>query len=66
MIDGDMENATRQVTVVMYDVTRKPLATWNFRDAYPVKWSGPTLKADDKVVAIEEIEFVYHSFTVES
>ena len=66
VLDGDIENATRQVTVIVYDVTRKPLATWNFRNAYPIKWSGPTLKTDDNSVAIEEIEFVYHTFTVET
>jgi phage tail-like protein len=66
VLSGDMENATRQVTVIMYDVAKIPVATWNFRQAYPVKWSGPTLKTDDNSVAIEELEFVHHGFTVET
>jgi len=65
VLSGDIENATRQVTVVVYDVTGTPLATWSFRNAYPVKWSGPTLKTDDNSVAIEELEFVHHGFTVD-
>jgi len=65
VLKGDLENAYRQVTVVMYDVTRQPVATWTFRNACPVKWSGPTLKSDDNGVAIEEIEFVHHGFEVE-
>lgn len=66
VLSGDMENATRQVTVYMTDITGQPLMTWNFRHAYPTKWSGPTLKTDDNSVAIEEIEFVFHGFTVET
>ncbi len=64
VLQGDLEHAVRQVTVVMYDLQRRPIITWNFRNAYPVKWSGPTLKADDRSVAIEELEFVHHGFQV--
>lgn len=66
VLNGDLENAKRQVSVVMYDVHRMPLVTWNFRDAYPIKWSGPSLKSDTNTAAIEEIEFVHHGFEVES
>jgi phage tail-like protein len=65
VLKGDMQNATRQVTVVMYDVARIPVATWTFREAIPVKWSGPTMKTDDNGIAIEEIEFIHHGFEVE-
>jgi phage tail-like protein len=65
VLKGDLENAYRQVTVVMYDVGRVPVATWTFREAIPVKWSGPTMKTDDNGVAIEEIEFIHHGFEVE-
>jgi phage tail-like protein len=64
VLKGDLKNAYRQVTVVMYDVKRTPLVTWDFMKAIPVKWSGPTLKADDNSVAIEEIEFIHQGFEV--
>lgn len=64
VMKGDMKKARRQVTVVMYDVRRLPLMIWNFRDAYPVKWGGPTLKTDNNSIAIEELEFVHHGFEV--
>lgn len=66
VLNGDLENARRQVSVIMYDEYRRPLITWNFRDAYPVKWTGPTLKSDTSGTAIEEIEFVHHGFEVET
>ncbi len=62
VLEGDIEEATRQVTVVMYDVMHIPLAIWNFRDAYPVKWTGPTLKSDGSEIAIESLELNYHGF----
>ncbi len=36
---------------------------WNFKEAYPVKWTGPSLKADSKVVAIETLELTHTGFT---
>jgi phage tail-like protein len=64
IVKGNIKDARRKVTVVMYDTTHKPVITWGFRDAFPVKWSGPRFKADDHSVAIEEIEFVHHGFEV--
>ena len=65
VLKGDLDNAFRDVTVVMYDTGRIPVMTWTFRRACPVKWNGPTLKSDDNSVAVEEIEFVHHGFDVE-
>ena len=65
VMKGDLEKAYRQVTVVLVDSTTIPVVIWNFRKAYPVKWSGPSLKSDSSEIAIEEIEFVYHGFEVE-
>lgn len=36
---------------------------WNFRDAYPVKWTGPELKADGNTVAFESIELAHHGYS---
>lgn len=65
VLNGKIKDATRQVTVTMYDVSLQPLLTWTFRNAYPVKWSGPTLKTSENAVAIEAIEFVHHGFEIE-
>ncbi len=32
---------------------------WNFSGAYPVKWTGPELKADANTIAFETIELVH-------
>ena len=64
MLHGDIQAATRQVTVVMFSTSEQPLMTWTFRNAYPVKWGGPTFKADSNSVAVEELEFVHHGFEI--
>jgi phage tail-like protein len=49
----------------MYGEDHQPLMIWNFRDAYPTKWVGPTLKSSDSAVLIEELTLVHHGFSVE-
>jgi phage tail-like protein len=65
VLKGDLANAYKDITVVMYDTKRTPVMTWTFRHAYPVKWSGPTLKSDDNGIAVEEVEFIHQGFEVE-
>jgi phage tail-like protein len=64
VLKGNIKSARRYVMVVMYDSTHLPIVSWGFRDAYPIKWSGPRFKADEHSIAIEEIEFVHQGFEV--
>jgi len=36
---------------------------WEFRDAYPVKWTGPDLRADDGSVAFETVELTHRGLS---
>lgn len=36
--------------------------SWAFRDAYPVKWTGPDIKADSNTVAFDTLEFTHHGY----
>ncbi|MEQ8677310.1 MAG: phage tail protein [Aggregatilineales bacterium] len=64
VLQGEIEKATRTVEVVMYGTDLKPLSTWMFERAYPVKWSGPTLKTADQALAIEVLELAHHGFVI--
>ena len=55
--DGQIQR--RNGTVYLLDNLRAPVMWWDFRDAYPVKWTGPDFKADSNNVAIETIELVH-------
>jgi phage tail-like protein len=65
MTTGNMASLLKSVTVTMLTIKREPMATFQLMQAYPKKWSGPTLKADDKAIAVEELELAFSEFTVE-
>jgi phage tail-like protein len=49
----------RDVTVKLCDATGKDVVAWTFSQAYPVKWSAPTFKADENAIAVEELELAH-------
>jgi phage tail-like protein len=38
---------------------------WVFESAFPARWTGPELKAEQSAVAVEAVELAYHGFVVE-
>lgn len=46
--------------IVLKSVNNEDKWRWNFVKAYPVKWTGPELKADSNTVAFETIELAHH------
>jgi len=53
----------KKVSIILLDSTGTEKWRRNLEEAFPVKWSGPELKADGSSVAIETLEFAYHGFT---
>lgn len=51
---------SKMVYVILLDSEKKEKWRWVFEDAYPVKWVGPDLKANDSAVTIETLELVHH------
>ncbi len=47
-------------SIVLMDVEGNDKWLWNFIEAYPVKWTGPDLKADSNTVAFETIVLAHH------
>ena len=50
-------------SIVMYDQTNHEIARWNFVNAWPRKFSGPTLNSSGNDVPIESIELVHEGLT---
>ena len=51
-------------TVMLLDSQRLPVMWWNFAQAVPVKWAGPSFDASaDSQVAIERVELVHRGIT---
>lgn len=57
--DGLIEASRRDGSVVMYDQMGKEVARWNFERAWPSKVTGPSVKADDNSVGVEELTIVH-------
>lgn len=52
----------QSLSVVLYGYDGAPELRWNFVEAVPVKWVGPTLKSGSSEVAIETLELAHHGF----
>ncbi|MEW6181711.1 MAG: phage tail protein [Bacillota bacterium] len=45
--------------LILLDDTGGEKWRWTFKDAYPVKWSGPEFKGDTGTVAVEVLELAH-------
>jgi phage tail-like protein len=52
-------------SVILLDETHQEVVRWNFRDGWPCKWEGPTLKAKSSEVAIETLEIAHEGFDLD-
>jgi phage tail-like protein len=51
----------RNLTINLYGrvPNEAPVQSWSLRRAFPIKWTGPDLKADAGAIAMETIEFAH-------
>lgn len=49
----------RNISVVMFDEAGAELRRWNFLNAYPVRWVGPSLEAGSGSTAVETLELAH-------
>jgi phage tail-like protein len=63
------DNAARGViqrrngTIMLLNRRQIPVMWWNFRNALPVRWTGPTLEARSDEVGFESIELAHEGLT---
>jgi phage tail-like protein len=53
----------RNGTVMLLDRRRIPVMWWNFRNALPTRWTGPTLSASSDEIGFESLELVHEGLT---
>ncbi|HEX2090907.1 MAG TPA: phage tail protein [Longimicrobiaceae bacterium] len=61
VVRGDVRR--RNGSVYLLDRKGLPAMWWNFTGAYPVKWSGPDLRAEQGAVAVEQLELVHRGLS---
>jgi phage tail-like protein len=54
----------RNGTIMLLSPRQFPVMWWNFRNALPVRWTGPTFNAASDEVGVEELELVHEGVTV--
>lgn len=47
------------ISIILLDSERTEVKRWTFECAFPIKWTGPDLKAESNTLAVETIEFVH-------
>lgn len=65
--DGKVRYTNISIIVLGHDNgkgERQVIRRWNLDRAYPIKWTGPSLKTDSKQIAIEALEIVHHGLTL--
>ena len=46
-------------TIYLLNQQRSAVKAWNFKEAFPYKWTGPELRADASEVAFESMELAH-------
>ena len=49
----------KNVSILLMDEAGQEKVRWNFEKAYPVKWTGPDLRAATSDVAVESVELAH-------
>ncbi len=53
--NGNVEDARRDGSIIMFDQQLNEVARWNFERAWPLKVSGPSPKSDSNEIGVEEM-----------
>ncbi|HEY0452835.1 phage tail protein [Actinophytocola sp.] len=49
-------------TITLLDAAWQAVCSWTLRNVYPSGWTGPTLSASSKNVAVEQLELAHEGF----
>jgi phage tail-like protein len=61
-LDGKIER--KNVSIILLNEAGEEVLRFNCRDAWPTKWTGPTLNGQANEVAIETLEIAHEGLTV--
>jgi len=58
-VTGDPAATRRNGAVVLWDRAGQEKVRWNFVNAWPAKWTGPSFNAEGNDVSIETLELAH-------
>ena len=56
----------RNLSIVVMNDQGEDVIRWNVRNAWPTKWTGPSLDASSDEVAVETLELTHEGFEVDT
>lgn len=59
---GEVQKASG--SIILLDENREEVMRFNFYEAWPTKWTGPSLKANGNEIAIEMIELCHEGLEI--
>jgi phage tail-like protein len=59
VMDGNIDGARKNGSIVLMDDTGEEKVRWNFREGWPTKWTGPSLNATGSDIGIESLDIVH-------
>ena len=59
VVDGKVKDARSNASIVMFDREGSEAARWDIINAWPLKISGPSPKADSNEIGIEELTIAH-------
>jgi phage tail-like protein len=59
VIDGEVEDARTNCSIVAYNQANEEIARWNLENAWPCKVAGPDMDAGSQDYMVEEITIVH-------
>jgi phage tail-like protein len=64
MLDGDIQR--HNMSIILMDEAGADKWRWDIKNAYPIRWSGPGLRANAAEVAIETLELAHQGIAENS
>ncbi len=59
VVDGNVDSARINGSIIMYNMLGDEVARWNFINGWPAKVTGPTPKADSNEIGVEELTITH-------
>ncbi len=59
VLDGDIDGARRNGSIVIYDSMGAETARWNFENGWPSHWKGSDLNAGADEIVVEELTITH-------
>lgn len=59
VLNGDIDGARRNGSIVIYDSMGTEVARWNFENGWPSHWKGSDLNAGSDEIVVEELTITH-------